>query len=135
MNSITIHGNVVKEPELRKTTSQLSVLEFSVATKYGKDDKKKTTYFDVKVFGQLADHVVKTLGAGDSVIVMGRMETSEYTKKDGTKGKFTSLIADEVGASCRWNPWVKDQSDKIVGKVGTVGKSMPGFEPEDEDFF
>lgn len=135
MNSITIHGNVVKEPDLRVTNSQLAVVEFSVATKYGKDDKKKTTYFDVKCFGKLAENAAKTLSAGDSVIVMGRMETSEYTKKDGTKGKFTSLIAEEIGASCRWNPWVKDQSGEVVAKVGTVGKEMPMFEPEDEDFF
>jgi hypothetical protein len=53
------------------------------------------------------------------------METDEYTKKDGTQGKFTSLIADEVGASCRWNAWVKDQTNQTVARIGTVGKAMP----------
>lgn len=124
-NTITIHGKLGKEPDLRYTGSQMAVVEFSVATTSGKDDKKKTTWFEVKVFGQLAENVANTLTKGDNVVITGRMETDEYTKKDGTQGKFTSLIADEVGASCRWNAWVKDQTNQTVARIGTVGKAMP----------
>lgn len=133
MNNITIHGNIVKDPELRYTNSQLGVLEFSVACTYGKDDKKKTTYFDVKAFGKLAENIADSLFKGDTVIVSGRMETSEYTKKDGTKGKFTSLVADEVGASLRWTKWVKDQSAATMAKVGSVGKPMPAAQSYDDE--
>jgi len=30
-----------------------------------------------------------------------------------------------VGASCRWNAWVKDQTNQTMARVGTVGKAMP----------
>ena len=124
-NTITIHGKLGKDPDLRYTGSQMAIVEFSVATTSGKDDKKKTTWFEVKVFGQLAENVANSLNKGDNVIIHGRMETDEYTKKDGTQGKFTSLIADEVGASCRWNAWVKDQTAQTVERAGIVGKAMP----------
>lgn len=131
MNTITINGRVGKQPELRFTASQLAILEFSVACTSGKDDKKKTTWFDVKCFGQLAENVANTIGKGDTVLVQGRLETDEYTKKDGTKGKFTSLLADEVGVSLRWQVWVKDQTEAVIAKVGKVGKDMPMFSDDD----
>lgn len=134
MNTITINGRLGKEPELRYTSNQLAIVELAVACTSGKDDKKKTTWFDVKVFGKLAENVANTIGKGDTVIVTGRLETDEYTKKDGTKGKFTSLLADEVGVSCRWNSWVKDQTEATVAKVGTVGRQMPLVADEEEPF-
>lgn len=124
-NTITIEGRLGKEPDLRFTSSQLAVLELAVVCTEGKDDKKKSTWFDVKVFGKLAENVANTVAKGDTVVVQGRMETSEYTKKDGTQGKFTSLVADKVGASCRWDAWVKDATKATVEKVGVVGKSVP----------
>ena len=134
-NVITIHGKLGKEPELRYTNNQKAVVEFSVATVSGKDDKKKTTWFEVKVFNQLAENVANTFNKGDNILITGRMETDEYTKKDGTQGKFTSLIADEVGASCLWNSWVKDQTGQTMARVGTVGKPMPASTFTDEEPF
>ena len=133
MNHTTIHGKVGKEPELKFSKSGTAVIEFSVACSYGRDDKKTTTWFEVKAFGQLAENIGASVNKGDTVLVSGRLETSEYQKKDGTTGKFTSLIADEVAVSLRWNVWVKDQSEKVVAKAGTVGKKMPAAATFDDD--
>lgn len=119
-NNITVHGNIGSEPELRYTQAGMAVLEFSVADTYGRDDKKKTTWHNVVCFGQLAENVAGSAEKGSNVIVMGRFEQDEYTKKDGTKGKVTKVIADEVGMSCRWSKWVKDQTDSTMAKIGKV---------------
>ena len=74
-NHITVHGKIGQEPEMRYTGSQMAVISFSVADTYGKDDKKKTTWFEVKVFGQLAENVANTLTKGDNVVIIGRMES------------------------------------------------------------
>ncbi len=117
MNNITVTGNVGQPPELRVTPSGMAVLDFTVASTTGKDDKKKTSWFNVVCFGKTAENVAATISKGDSVIVVGRMEQDEYTKKDGSKGKSTRLVADEVGPSCRWTAWVKDQTDAVVRQV------------------
>jgi len=119
-NHITINGKVGQEPELRYTPGGMAVLTFSVADTYGKDDKKKTTWHNVTVFSKLAENVANTIAKGSTVIVVGRYEQDEFTKKDGTKGKSLKLIADEVGASCRWNSWVQDNTEATMQQIGQV---------------
>jgi single-strand DNA-binding protein len=98
----------------------MAVLTFSVADTYGKDDKKKTTWHNITVFSNLAENVANTIGKGSTVIIVGRYEQDEFTKKDGTKGKSVKVIADEVGVSCRWNAWVQDQTNAVMAQVGKV---------------
>ena len=131
MNNITAHGTVGKDPELRYSPSGTAVLTFAIADNYGKDDKKKTTWWDIIVFGKLAENVANTIAKGTSILVSGRLEQEEYTKKDGTKGVARKLIADEVGASCRWNAWVPDQTAKTVAQTGFIGKQMPALSDEE----
>ena len=116
-NHITIHGNIGQPPELKYTNSQLEVAEFTVADNYGKDDKKKTTWHNVVVFGKLALNIASTFTTGDSVIISGRLEQEEYTKKDGSKGKSIRVIADEVGYSLRWKAVVPDQTEQVLRQV------------------
>lgn len=131
MNNITIHGTVGQDPELRFSASNNAVLTFSVADNYGKDDKKKTTWHNVIVFGKVAENVANSIAKGTTVLITGRYEQEEFTKKDGTKGKTTKLVADEVGVSCRWNAWVRDQTESTMAQVGFVGKQMPVLTDEE----
>jgi single-strand DNA-binding protein len=136
-NSITVHGKVGQEPELRFTPSGMAVIEFSLADTYGKDDKKKTTWHNCVAFGQLAENIAATAQKGATLIVVGRLEQDEYTKKDGSKGKTVKLVVDECGASLRWNVWVQDRTDKVMAEVGRIGKPVPApspFEADEEPF-
>lgn len=133
-NHISIHGKVGKEPELRYSKNGKAVLELSVYETYGKDDNKKTTWHDVVVFGQIAENICAGIQKGDNVIVIGRYEQDEYTKKDGTKGKVKKLIAEEVGGSFRWNVWVKDRTEDTLKQafIGNgVGRPMPALSDEE----
>ena len=130
-NSITIAGNIGQQPELRITASGMAVVDFTVATTHGKDEKKKTSWFNVVCFGKTAENVAASVNKGDSVIVMGRMEQDEYTKKDGTKGKSTRLVADEVGASMRWDVWLKDRSEQTMKQVGKTFAKQPTLGDEE----
>lgn len=135
-NTIVINGRIGKEPELRFSQSGNAVLELSVVDTYGKDDNKKSTWHNVVIFGKLAENVAASVARLDNVIVVGRLEQDEYTKKDGSKAKSVRLIADEVGVSCRWNAWVRDRSEETMAKVGaTIGKQMPASYPDDEEPF
>jgi single stranded DNA-binding protein len=111
----------------------MALVEFSVADTYGKDDKKKTTWHNVVAFGSLAENFAASATKGNSVIVSGRYEVEEYTKKDGTKGKSVKVVADEIGMSLRWDRWVKDQTDAVMNKIGQV---FPNARPASdfEDF-
>jgi len=132
-NQITVNGKVGQEPELRYSQGGMAILTFSVADTYGKDDKKKTTWHNITVFSKLAENVANTITKGSTVIIVGRYEQDEFTKKDGTKGKSLKLIADEVGVSCRWNAWVQDNTEQTMAKIGQVFPNA-GQVSEDEFF-
>lgn len=103
MNHITVIGNVGRQPEgLKYTGGGLAVLNFSVADTRGKDDQKKTSWYDIVVFGEQAEAVVENIGKGDRIIVSGRLQVEDYEKKDGTKGKRVEIIADEIAKSIKY---------------------------------
>ncbi|MGA1505491.1 MAG: single-stranded DNA-binding protein [Pontimonas sp.] len=102
MNNITVIGNVGRDPELRYANSGTAVLKFSVADTIGKDDNKKTTWHDITVFGEMAENVGSALGKGQRVIVMGRLQKSKYTGRDGVEKEKAEIVADDVALSLRW---------------------------------
>lgn len=135
-NQITVTGRIGKDPEIRFTTGGMAVAEFSLADTYGKDDKKKTTWHNCVAFGQLAENIVASVGKGKTLLVTGRYEQEEYTKKDGTKGKTTKIVVDECGPSLRFDRWVCDQTENVMAQVGSVGRTIPKASPfEDEEPF
>ena len=102
MNNITVIGNVGRDPELRYANSGTAVLKFSIADTIGKDDNKKTTWHDITVFGEMAENVGSALGKGQRVVVMGRLQKSKYTGRDGVEKEKAEIVADDVALSLRW---------------------------------
>ena len=102
MNTITIHGNVTRDPELKYTPNNMAIAKFSVASSHGKDDKKKTTFIDIVVFGDQAETVCEQVKKGTRVAVVGRLQIEPYEKQDGTKMKRVEVIADDVAVSLRF---------------------------------
>jgi single-strand DNA-binding protein len=126
MNQITVIGNVGRQPEgLKYTGSGLAVLKFSVADTRGKDDQKKTSWYDIVVFGDQAEAVVEHIGKGDRIIVSGRLQVEDYEKKDGSKGKRVEIIADAVGRV------VRDSKNP----VDQLKQAFNATEVQDEDPF
>lgn len=123
-NNITIIGNVGQQPEMRMTPSGMQVLEFSVATTFGKDDKKQTTWHNVTVFGKMAENVASSVQKGNRVIVIGRLDIST-SEKDGQKRTYTKVIADNVGLDLSFARAFVDQSEKTVEMVGKAFNAKP----------
>ena len=103
MNNMTIVGRLGRDPELRFTADGKPVANFSVATDYGRDDNKKTSWHNVVCFGTLAENVCASIHKGSRVIVAGRLDVSDYETKDGEKKKKHELIADAVGVELRFD--------------------------------
>lgn len=108
MNTITITGNVGRDPELKYSANGTAVVKFSVADTTGKDDNKKTVWHDVVVFKEQAEHVAASVKKGSRVIVTGRLDKSEYTGKDGVTKQRVEVIADDVSISLRWSAYGDD---------------------------
>ena len=101
MNNITIIGNISK-PVLRMTNSGKSFFTFGLAVNRKVGEQEKTTWFNVKAWGELAENLAAVSESGTRVIVMGYIENDEYEDKDGNTQKTTTVIAQDAGVSQRW---------------------------------
>jgi single-strand DNA-binding protein len=104
-NTITIVGNLTREPEVRYTSSGRAVCNMGVASsrRYQQNGEwtEQTTFFNLTAWGSLGENAAASLHKGDRVVVSGRMESREY-EVDGVKKTAWDLIVDEMGPSLRW---------------------------------
>jgi single-strand DNA-binding protein len=99
MNKIEIRGRVAGDIRLTFTNNGTAIANFSVADNYkGKNDEQKTVFHSVTVFNSQAENVHRSLSKGDSVIVIGRIESREY-EANGEVKKVNDVIADVVTPS------------------------------------
>jgi len=101
-NTVTVIGNLTREPELKYTASGTAVCSFSVAwNRKDQNQEDVASFFDVTCWRELAEHSAESLNKGQRVIVYGRIE-QETWEKDGEKRNKIKIVAEDVGASTRW---------------------------------
>ena len=105
-NSITLVGNLTRDPEIRFTATGRAVASFGIAVgrryQVNGEWQEQTSYFNVTAWGQLGENAAATLAKGARVVVTGRLEQREYTSREGEKRTAIDVIADELGPSLRW---------------------------------
>ena len=95
MNNVTLTGRIAGELELKKTNSGHSVCTFTLAVKrWGNDDE--ADFIRVQVWNKQAENLCQYQKKGNRVGVVGRINTREWDRPDGTKGYATEVVANEV---------------------------------------
>ena len=102
-NSITITGNLTREPELKFMNSGNAVVKLGVAVTRKFKDEEQTSFFDVTAWGSLAENVANSLHKGIRVTVTGRLEQRSWDDKDGNKKYAIEIVAEDIAASLRFN--------------------------------
>ncbi len=99
LNCAIIMGRLVADPELRTTTTGLSVTSFTVAVDRGyakQGEERQTDFIDVVAWRQTADFVSRFFRKGSMIAVQGSIRTRSYEDKNGNKRKAVELVADSV---------------------------------------
>jgi single-strand DNA-binding protein len=98
INRVVLVGRLTRDPELRTTTTGMSVAEFSIAVdkKRKSDDGNDANFFRIKSFGKTADFVTNYLSKGRLVAVDGRLEHRKWQDKEGNNREMIEVIADDV---------------------------------------
>lgn len=104
--SVTIVGNLTKDPEERATMNGGAITSFSVASSRrwkNKNDEweEETSYFDVTAWAELGKNAAKSLKKGNRVVVVGRLKQESWSDKNGDKRNKIVVIAEDIGASVR----------------------------------
>lgn len=138
-NSITLVGNLPRDPEIRFTATGRAVASFSmgVGRRYQVNGEwqEQTSWFNVTAWGQLGENAAATLVKGSRVVVTGRLEQREYTSREGEKRTAIDVIADELGPSLRWATATVVRTPKQEGQGGgaaTNRQANSGSNPGNE---
>jgi single-strand DNA-binding protein len=105
-NTVTLVGNVTRDPELRYTTGGRGVASFGLAVnrRYQSNGEwqEQTSFFDVVAWGTLGENAAGSLNKGTRVVVVGRLEQRSWDTQEGEKRSKIEVVADEIGPSLRW---------------------------------
>ena len=104
--SVTIVGNITRNPEIKTTNGGKLVTRLRVAStrkRYieGQWIDGETAYIDVDCWEHLAQNAVNTFSKGDRIIAEGRLRTDQW-EDNGVKKTFTKIVADSVGPDLRF---------------------------------
>ena len=145
-NSITIVGNITRDPELRFTPSGQANARLGVAVNRRWQDRNSgewqeaTSFFDVICWRELAENVGESLKRGTRVIVTGRLEQRSW-EQEGNKRSVVEIIADEVAPSLRWATAKVEKTERRGGGDqggggggggGGYGRSAPASAPSSD---
>lgn len=130
-NSVTLVGNLTRDPELRFTPSGAAVATFGMAVNRRWQDRgsgewqEQTSFFDVKCWSQMAENVSESLTRGSRVLVSGRLEQRSWETEQGDRRSKVEVVADEVAPSLRWATASVAKNERREGSSGPSDESRP----------
>lgn len=107
-NTVTVVGNLTRDPELRFTPTGVAKATLGVAVnrrwqnRQTNEWEEVTSFFNVICWREMAEHVGESLKQGARIIVTGRLEQRSWETEQGDKRSVIEIVADEVGPSLRW---------------------------------
>jgi single-strand DNA-binding protein len=99
LNSCVIMGRLTADPELRTTSSGLSVTSFTVAVDRSfarPGEEKQTDFIPVTAWRSTADFVTKYFRKGSMIAVQGALQTRKYEDNNGNKRTAFEIVASNV---------------------------------------
>jgi single-strand DNA-binding protein len=129
---VQLIGHIGKVSDIIYLPSGNAVLKFSMAVNTGYDKNKRTTWYNVTMFGKRAESVSKFLAKGNAVMTIGEISMSEWTsEKTGKNGVSLEVIASDIvllGDSKRDEQHQEEQPQQ------EAQKQQKHSEPKQSDF-
>ena len=131
-NTVTVIGNVTRDPELRFTPSGQAIATFGLAVnrrwqnRQTQEWEEQTSFIDVKCWAQMADNVGESVQKGTRVLVTGRLEQRSWETDNGDKRSKVEVVADEIAPSLRWATAEVTKNERSEGSGGGGGGRSSG---------
>lgn len=98
MNKVVLIGRLTKDPELRKTPTDLSVCQFTIAVnrEYSKNEEQQTDFINCVAWRNQADNLCKYQHKGNLIAVDGSIQVKTYDDDKGIKKYVTEVVANHI---------------------------------------
>jgi len=142
VNKVILIGNLGADPDVRSTGSGQPVARLRIATSERWTDKsgqksERTEWHTVIVWGRQAEICKEYLSKGRQVYIEGRLQTREWTDKEGNKRFSTEVVAQRIqflgaGAGKGTRPEAGAEFGDATPATASFGDTaMPGFPVDD----
>lgn len=128
-NKVILIGRLTRDVELKKTASDISFANFSLAIDkpYNKEkDHPEAVFVNCNVWRNRADFLAKYFGKGDKVAIEGYLDDNVWTDKDGREHKDKIVIVDDI-------EFVERKSNKSAENDSAKTESSAQSDDEEED--
>ena len=101
-NSVTLVGNVTRDPELRFTNTGQANVTFGLAVnrrwqnRQTQEWEEATSFFDVVCWREMAENVSESITRGARVMVAGRLEQRSWETQEGDRRSKVEVVADDL---------------------------------------
>ncbi len=125
MNTVTITGNLTREPEIRYTREGQATAQLGIAVNRRWQDRttqewqETTSFFDIVCWRDLAENVALSLTKGMRVVVTGRLEQRSWETDEGEHRSKVEITADEIGPSLRFATADVQRTQRQSGEAET----------------
>ena len=144
LNKVVLAGRMTADPELKQTTSGVSVLSFTIAvnrsyvSKGSEQGERQADFINVVAWRNTAEFISKYFRKGSAICVTGSIQTRSWQDQQGQKRYATEVVADEAafvesradgaGAQPAYTPDAYSQTPSY-----SSGGAMPNFEDHNTD--
>jgi single-strand DNA-binding protein len=140
-NKVILVGRLTADPELKQTTTGLSVCSFSIAVNRRYSNKQaegqpNADFFNIVAWRNTAEFVCRSFRKGRPILVCGQLQNRTWTDAQGTKRYATEVVADEVDFvdSSRPEGSGSQGGDKADDTYGTPAYTNRGEGQNEVDF-
>lgn len=124
LNKTIIMGRLAHTPELKHTASGTTYTQFSLAVDRDFKDKqsgeKVTDWIDLVAWSNTAEFICKYFAKGRMMVASGRLQTENYTDKQGNKRKSTKVIVE--------NAYFGDSKRDGNGQTAPTAQATPTYD-------
>lgn len=134
LNSVIIMGRLTSDVELKKTPSNISVANFSVAVdrNYKSGEERQTDFINCVAWRGTADFVSTYFKKGQMIAVQGSLQTTPYTDKNGNKRTAYDVVAENVSFCGSKNDNTTPTQDEAPS-FSVLPDSPASFSADDDD--
>ena len=99
MNNVVLTGRLTKDPETRYSqgNTPTAVTRFTIAVerRFKRDNEPSADFISCTAFGSTADFIDKYFRKGAKINLRGRIQTGDYTNKEGQKIYTTTVVVED----------------------------------------
>lgn len=151
VNKVILVGNLGKDPDIRYMPSGGAVANFSVATseswkdKNTGEQKEKTEWHNISIFGKLAEIAGEYLRKGSQVYIEGALQTRKWQDQSGNDRYTTEVVVQGFGGEMQMlggklesnqqksqQPMQQQQGGFNQHKQNNYQQQQSGFQPQSQ---